>query len=329
MNALFCFIILLACTLNLQAQQTSSLNPDIGVVGNFKLSKSSGNELKADLGEIELNLKTAVDPYSNAVLTIAFGEEGAEVEEGYLNITDLPFDLQAKVGRMRLSFNRINQFHKDVLPFNDLPVYLTQQFSEAGLIKDGVELSYILPTSVYSEFKLGGYSGNVDTSFSDKQMLTSFRWRSFFDLGNDGGVDVGASYLTGINNNGTVEDRYQTDITGLDLRVKKGVGLNRYVMSTNEWLFGRQDTGSNKTDTTGSFHYLGFNWDKQWQAGIGFNHSQSPDTLDTTNNHFYSLVYKWTEFQQYKVEYSKDDSGNQSVIVGLTYFLGPHKIHEF
>jgi hypothetical protein len=329
MKALLCFFMLLTCTLSLQAQQTSSLNPDIGAVGNFILNKSSGNELKSDLGEIELNLKAAVDPHSNAILTIAFGEEGAEVEEGYLNITELPFELQAKVGRMRLSFNRINQFHKDALPFNELPTYLSQHFSEAGLIKDGVEISYILPTSIYSEIKFGGYSGNVDTSFSDKQLLTSIKWRSFFDLGANGGIDFGASYLSGINNNGTTDNRYQTNITGVDLRVKKGIGLNKYLITTNEWLFGQHDTGTNKTTTTGSFHYLGFILDKQWQVGLGFNHSQSPTSLDTTNNHFYSVVYKWTEFQHYKFEYSKDNNENQTIFAGLTYLIGPHKTHEF
>ena len=52
----------------------------------------------AELRESELGLQAVVDPYARADFFLAFGEEGVEVEEGFVTFTALPAGLLAKVG---------------------------------------------------------------------------------------------------------------------------------------------------------------------------------------------------------------------------------------
>ena len=52
----------------------------------------------------------------------SFGEEGVEVEEGYITFPTLPGGLLMKVGKMRAAFGKVNTLHTHVLPWTDRPL---------------------------------------------------------------------------------------------------------------------------------------------------------------------------------------------------------------
>jgi len=96
------------------------LNPDISLIGDF-IGAVGHNDVapipSLQLHESELGVQAIIDPYARADVFISFGEEGVNVEEGYVTFTSLPAGLLLKVGKMRADFGKINTIHNHALPF--------------------------------------------------------------------------------------------------------------------------------------------------------------------------------------------------------------------
>ncbi|HSC77625.1 MAG TPA: hypothetical protein VLB32_03590, partial [Candidatus Acidoferrales bacterium] len=68
-------------------------NPDISLVGNFvgALGRNSVRPLPVlEVPEAELGLQAIIDPFARGDVFLSFGEEGVELEEGYITFTSLP-----------------------------------------------------------------------------------------------------------------------------------------------------------------------------------------------------------------------------------------------
>ena len=96
--------------------------------------------------ESEASFQAVVDPYARADFFIAFGEQGVELEEGFLTFTELPGRLQVKVGKMRAAFGKVNTLHTHVLPWADRPL-VTQNLvgGEDGISDAGVSVARLIP----------------------------------------------------------------------------------------------------------------------------------------------------------------------------------------
>ena len=97
--------------------------------------------------ESEIGLQAIIDPYARGDFFISFGEEGVDLEEGYITFTALPAGFVARVGKMRAAFGRVNSLHNHVLPWTDRPL-VTQNLvgGEDGINDAGLSLSRILPS---------------------------------------------------------------------------------------------------------------------------------------------------------------------------------------
>src|SRR2546430_14506874 len=101
------------------------LNPDISMIGDFigtagRNTVTPGRAL--ELYESEVGMQAIIDPYARADVFISFGEEGVNVEEGYLTFTSLPAGLLMKVGKMRAEFGKVNTIHNHALSYIDCPL---------------------------------------------------------------------------------------------------------------------------------------------------------------------------------------------------------------
>jgi hypothetical protein len=310
------------------AQQ--SLNPDISVVGEFNISKDTASgQYVPGIGELELGITAPIDPYSTATVILSHSASGVEIEEGFMKISSLPFDLQAKLGRMRVDFNHLNQLHSHELPFIEYPKYLQDFFGNDGLIKNGAEISYLLPLGFYSEIKAQWLSGDSDNSFAASQGIAGLKWKNFFEVGDAGGLEIGFSQLQGINNSGlTPTADFKNQISGMNIRYKHILGPQSYLVFNNEWLWSRSDYNG-FVSTHGNFNYVGYQMDQYWQGGVGINDSQTPDGTTIYHDTFVALHYKWTEFQSYRLKYYRDGQNNDGILFTLNFILGPHPVHEF
>src|SRR5262249_59742441 len=100
-------------------------NPDIAVIGDFLGAAGvnhSEHQPSLEMHESEASFQAVVDPYARADFFISFGEEGVNLEEGYLTLTSLPGGLLTKVGKMRAAFGKVNTLHNHVMPWTDRPL---------------------------------------------------------------------------------------------------------------------------------------------------------------------------------------------------------------
>ena len=125
-----------------------ALNPDISVIGDF-IGAAGTNDApllapqqafpSLQMHESEIGLQSIIDPYARGDFFISFGEEGVNLEEGYITFTALPQSFVAKVGKMRSAFGKVNTLHNHVLPWIDRPLVTTNLVGgEDGIDDAGV-----------------------------------------------------------------------------------------------------------------------------------------------------------------------------------------------
>ena len=188
----------------------------------------------------ELTLDGAVDPYfkgfANVVYKIdAEGESGVELEEVYFLTTSLPHNLQVKGGQFFAEFGRQNPQHPHSWAFVDQPIILNRMFGPDGFRGQGARVSWLAPTSFYTEASVGVLNSNGETMFSFRteespeihggapaeapvsnggDLVLVPRIASSFDLSETQSLLVGASAAFGPNNSG---DDANTQVYGADL----------------------------------------------------------------------------------------------------------------
>src|SRR3954466_8357106 len=107
------------------AASSKVFNPDIAVIGDF-LGAAGHNEVNPSpalqMHESEASFQAVVDPYARADFFISFGEEGVELEEGFVTFPALPGGLLFRAGKMRAAFGKVNTLHNHVMPWTDRPL---------------------------------------------------------------------------------------------------------------------------------------------------------------------------------------------------------------
>jgi hypothetical protein len=187
----------------------------------------------------ELTFDGAVDPYFKGFANIVYkidpdGESGVELEEAYVLTTSLPGNFQVKGGQFFVDFGRQNPQHPHSWAFVDQPLILNRMFGADGLRSQGLRLSWLLPTSFYTEaiLTVANSLGETTTSFRSEEssefhggqpvereveglgdMLYVPRITTSFDLTATQTLLLGASAAFGPNNAG---ESTRTRIYGID-----------------------------------------------------------------------------------------------------------------
>ena len=188
----------------------------------------------------ELALDGTVDPYFKGFANIVYkldskGETGVELEEMYFLTTSLPANLQLKGGQFFTEFGRQNPQHPHSWALADQPLVLNRMFGPDGLRSQGVRVSWLVPTSWYTEamITLANSAGGTTASFrSDESseihggvaieravtgpgdLLLAPRIATSFELTGTQTVLVGLSAAFGPNNSGP---NARTEVYGADL----------------------------------------------------------------------------------------------------------------
>lgn len=157
----------------------NSFNPEIGVIlqGQYQSFSTDTSEFAGfavgeeaergsegfNINETELNFSANVDDIFRGSATVALVEEGGgtevEIEEVYIETTSLPYGLQAKAGRFFSELGYLNSHHSHADDFADRPL-TNRAFLNGNYGDDGVQLSAVLPTDMYSEIGGGIYRGD-------------------------------------------------------------------------------------------------------------------------------------------------------------------------
>src|SRR6516225_1208064 len=157
---------------------------NISFDGLFALAYSSARDLDhIEVGDhdpqqrgfnarnIELAFDGAVDPYFEGFANIVFkldndNETDVEVEEAFMQTSNLPFGLQLKGGQFFAAFGRINPTHPHTCDFADTPLVNGRLLGSDGLRGVGAQISWTLPTPWYSQLILAAQNGQGNTGYS-------------------------------------------------------------------------------------------------------------------------------------------------------------------
>jgi hypothetical protein len=175
----------------------------------------------------ELTLDGAVDPYFKGFVNLVYkledGETAVELEEMFALSSSLPGNLQLKAGQFFTEFGRQNTQHPHAWAFVDQPLVLNRMFGAEGLRSQGVRLSWLAPTSVFTEVMVSVLNSSGGTAFSFRSeesseihggeaiersvrnagdMLYVPRISTSFDLTGTQTIVLGGSAALGPNNSG-------------------------------------------------------------------------------------------------------------------------------
>jgi hypothetical protein len=346
-------------------QNAKLLNPDVSVIGDF-VSSMGRNPIRPvpslEMHESEVGLQAIIDPYARADFFISFGEEGVNLEEGYVTFTALPAGIVARVGKMRAAFGKVNTQHNHVLPWIDRPL-VTENLvgGEDGIDDAGVSLSRIFaaPRGVVLEATgqvFRGDSADVFRANTRSSLSTVEHLRGYKDITESTNLDLGLSYAYGANPNssvtflpgtGTVTNYpYHTSLYGVDATLRyKPLRRAIYKSFTGRAEFIWNQAQSNLQSGTGtpfnrfsrSFGYYAssdYQFARRWTFGARYDHSdrQFQDFL-TDQGGSLVLTYRPTEFSvirgQYRITNYAEKITTNELRFQVQFAIGAHGAHPF
>jgi hypothetical protein len=342
-------------------------NPDMAVIGDF-LGAAGRNTVSPspamEMHESEASFQAVVDPYARADFFISFGEEGVELEEGFLTLTSLPGGLLTKVGKMRAAFGKVNTLHNHVLPWTDRPL-VTQNLvnGEEGIGDAGMSVARLISNPwVFLEATgqvFRGDSGELFHSAKPGHVSYVGHLRGYHDITESSNVDLGVSYARGHNDRDVDADDGDrgtpvTQLYGVDATFRwKPLRRSIYhsFVGRTEWIWSRHQgddiaerLGNSKkkkdpeldvSARASGFYVSGdYQLGRRWFTGARYDRSgrATGGSLRDTGGSL-TLTYWPSEFSQVRGQYRRTNyatgpAGNE-FLFQFMFSIGAHGAHPF
>ncbi len=315
----------------------SLLNPEISATGIVVGRGASDAREEFDAQEFELDVQSALDPFSKMRLTLALGDEGVEIEEGYVAYSSLPGGLELLAGKFRQRFGALNRQHLHALPQSDYPLAYQAYFGDEGLGQTGVSLTWLLPRpwATANELTLEITDGENETAFAGEEfqdLSVLGRVKNFWHLSDAAYFEWGLSGIAGKNAAGGDSEIYGTDFT-LNWRPPARAKY-REVTWRLELLRARRDDPSGRAQTaSGGYTYLEGLLARNLYAGVRYDRVESFAGAGTYDQGVVPYLTWWqSEYVRLRAEYGLFELGPEGqsedrFTLQLTWAAGPHK-HE-
>ena len=294
----------------------------------------------------EIDLFGQIDPYARAVVIFSAGEEfdsgsgefNAQLEEAYLSLLTLPFGTQAKMGKMLVRFGLLNPVHEHDQPQTDRPDVLTQFFGPEALNESVGELTWVAPLPFFLEAVAGIFNGQNETAFGSNSFrlpLVTARLRTFFDFGELGALQLGASAAFGYT-----ADEARSWIWGADVKYKLTPEGWQWPLLT---VAAEALVAAEPVQRHGFYAYAEVQPWRRWLAGARYDWTQ----YLSADGHQWGvepyLAFSPSEFLRFRLGYKYTDRGSvrvalnpngypriaNEVFLQASFFLGAHQTHGF
>jgi hypothetical protein len=322
-------------------------NPDIAVIGDFlgAAGRNTVNPGRAfEMHESEASFQAVVDPYARADFFISFGEEGVELEEGYITFPAAPGGLLVKAGKMRAAFGKVNTLHNHVLPWADRPLVSNNLVNgEDGLDDAGVSVARLITNPWFFLEATGqafrGDSGDLFTASTRGDLSYVGHVRGYQDITEGTNIDVGASYARGHNDAGFTADgsSFVTQLFGVDATLRWRP-LERAIyhsfVGRSELVWSRREQAPGEQHAFGYYVSGDYQLGRRWFAGARFDRSERAidSSLRDTGGSLL-LTYVPSEFSQLRGQYRRIDFGDgptaNELLFQLQFAIGAHGAHPF
>jgi hypothetical protein len=347
-------------------KSSALLNPDISFNGDFTFLGTDNRQLnkanRFSFREAEIGFQAPIDPFARADAFVTFGEgESADVEEAYATFLTLPYNLQARAGKFRLSFGKNNLLHRHALSQTDRPSAEVVNFGEEGVSGTGVGVSYLV-RNPWDQYVLltGEVVNDLQQSPADPQGVPlepspaarAFRdfaylghLQSFFDLNADNNLELGGSALFNLPKSGSQTKMYGVDLT-YRWRPLRQAGYHQFLWRTEGYFTERELRGSDLTtlaagesntfNTAGVYSYGEYRATQRIWLGTRVDWTEIPaQRRDTEWGVYPYCTFAPTEFGYFRLgyQYARSDrlQHKESNRVWLQYdfSIGPHAAHAF
>ncbi len=319
------------------------LNPDISVIGDFlgAVGRDPNRDVPTlEMHETEVGFQAIVDPYARADFFLTFGQEGVDLEEGYLTFTSLPAGFVAKVGKMRSEFGVVNTLHNHNLPWIDRPL-VTEHLvgGEEGINDAGLSVSRILPApkGIFLEATaqvFRGDSGDVFHSTRRGDVLTVGHLRVYRDLTESTNLDLGVSWARGHNAVGTA---FRTQLFGANATLRwKPLrrAVYRNFLLRSELFWSEREELDSTQRAFGFYTAADYRLTRRWTVGGRYDRSGRAEMASLTDSGFSPVVTYWpSEFSQIRGQYRftryADGRSGNDFFMQFLFVLGAHGAHPF
>src|SRR5207249_6679209 len=325
-------------------------NPDIAVIGDFLGAAGRNPGANPDpslaMHESEAAFQAVVDPYARADFFVSFGEEGVEIEEGFVTFTSLPGGLLTKVGRMRSAFGKVNTLHNHVLPWTDRPLVTRSLVGgEDGLSDAGISVARLIPNRwIFLEATgqvFRGDSSDVFKSIQRSHVSAVGHLRGYQDISESSNIDLGFSVARGHNGElrpgGAPDADFTTAIYGVDATFRWRP-LQRSIyhsfVGRSEIIWSRRD-GSGGLQAANGYYVSGdYQFARRWFAGARLDRSQrAADAALVDDGGSFMLTYWPSEFSQVRGQYRRtnyaDAPAANEFLFQFQFSIGAHGAHPF
>ena len=344
----------------------SILNPEISVTGDIVggllwPTDKDDSEAVALPREFELSFQSALDPYTRTKIFFSKEEElpiagleevlesgdeehageeveghgghgNVELEEGYLYWVGLPGAFGIKAGKFRQELGLYNRWHTHALLEVDRPLATQAFLGDHGLIQTGVSLS--LPSA---QIGSGTQTLTLEATKPNNELFEGGtgisylgRFQSFWDLGPSTWVQLGATRVTGKND----DVGLGSQLLGVDFAFRWAPPVQaRYREFTlkGEWYWVNQDEGGESLSGNGGYAQASYRWNQRWITGVradwldGFG--QEPRVFQLVP----SLSWWQSEWVRLRFQYNylKRSSlgAYHTLMLQTVWAVGPHR-HE-
>jgi hypothetical protein len=326
-------------------------NPDIGVIGNLIAAagpavgtSSIAPQPSWTLQESEMSLQSAVDPYARADFFLAFGEEGVEVEEGYVTFNALPAGLLLKGGKFRANFGRLNAFHNHSLPWIDRPIVMFNLLGgstdepDTGIKDAGFSVSrHFALGNVFVEATgevFRGESGAIFKASRRRDLSAVAHLKNYLDLSERANVEAGLSYGRGKNENGS---DYATEIYGADFTYRWRPlerAIYRSLALRSELIWSRREQLDGRMNAFGYYASADYQFARRWTTGVRYDDSGRAAEGDLRDRGASAvLTFRPSEFSalrwQYRHSRFAEERSADELLFQVLFVIGAHGAHAF
>ena len=324
------------------------LNPDIGVIGNF-VGTAGRNQINPSkplsLQESEVSLQAVVDPYARADFFLAIGEEGIEVEEGYVTFPTLPGRFSVRAGRMRAAFGRVNTFHNHTLPWIDRPLATfnlmggSLEEADVGIKDSGVSVARTIPfiQGIFLEWTgevFRGDSGSLFKSSRRSDVSTVGHLKAYADLSESANLEIGGSFSRGHNHTGSqfLTHLYGSDVTFRWRPLRRAI-YHSFAARTELFWSSRQELPATQ-NAFGFYSSIEYQFGRRWFSGLRYDWSERARNAALHDSSASAVLTFWpSEFNQIRGQFRRtryaEGQTASELLFQFLFTVGAHGAHPF
>jgi len=284
--------------------------------------------------ELELALQAVVDPFARADVYLAFGSEGAGVEEAYVTTLGLPGGLQLRAGTLYAPFGRQNQQHPHVWDFVDGPLAAGRLVAPEALGGPGLDVAWLTPLPWFAELHLAYQETSPVEGEAGRRTFVG-RLSQFFNLSEGATIGVGLSGAR-LDEAGAGSWR---DLYGADVYLKLRNPASRAYLALQGELYARRlsGTGDPATDGTelGGYAQAVYRASREWAFGVRWETAPSLAEGRPGPEHRFTALASWhpSEFMRLRLQGSYDrlpgGKAGLEALLALQFSIGVHGAHPF